>query len=356
MNSGKFSRIPIVPLDISQAYKAVPNELIIDRSDGNIYVKKNGGELINVTESIKEAIEKFNSDNIIVTIEGVQYTLTEAMIKFLNETIQLKEIGEEAKYIIKQDRIDDSSIESKFKRVQMRNFDQAENGAFPQKHNGVLRWVKLPEKLAEQLEQADEGNPDDGIKTSIRMIEPLNAKVYLQAARNQKTANLHENVRVLLPSILDEFSEVYWMARTYAFKPTLLFPTNVYFNTSNQPAENSQNLYIFRTFDGGETWIAELKIYNDTTNGAIDANGSVTLSYLQDNYSTNIELDKKYLEKKTAAEKYYNKEEVREKYFSKQEIIDNYYSSDQIDDILENKYELKDSTVDAQTTLLINNE
>lgn len=354
--NGKFSRIPIVPLDLKQSYKAVPNELLVDRANGNIYIKKMDGELFDVTQSIREAVEKFNSDNIYVTIDGIKYTLTETIVKFLNETLQLKETGEEAKYIVKQDRIDDMSIEAKFKRVQIRNFDQAENGALPQKHNGVIRWVKLPDNLNELLQEADEGSPDDGIKTKIRMIEPLNAKVYLQAARNQKTPNLHENVRVILPSILDEFSEVYWMARTYAYKPTLIFPSNVYFNTAFQPMADSQNLYIFRTFDGGETWLGELRSYNNTTGGATDATGAVTLNYLKDNYSTSLDNDAKYLTKENASKKYYNKEEIRGTYMTSREMLNKYYDKDQINDILENKYELKDPSIDKQTALIIDTD
>lgn len=253
------SRIPVIALPYSERQKAVPKELLIDYDSGNIYVVSatDKSVIFNITEKILQKLDSVTGDKIIVNIEGIGevnlLTLLKDLKLELDDKIEISEIGNDV-YIPKPERYDTRSIESKYNNIQIKDFESAENGMIPQKYNGSIRWIYPLEKNQDGV---DTSNPDDGLDTKVQTIEPFEGKLFLRASRRLISYNLQRDCTVVLPRVLDKYTEIYWNVRTYNAPVILKFDNSVIFNTSSyQPAINSFNVYKFSTWDAGETWLA----------------------------------------------------------------------------------------------------
>lgn len=263
------SRVPVIALPYSERQKAVPKELLIDYETGNIYVvsAKDKSVIFNITSKILEKIDSLTGDKIIVNIEGIgEINLVELLKNLkleLDEKVELSEIGKDA-YIAKPERYDGRSIESKYNNIQIKDFESAENGMIPQKYNGSIRWVYPIQDDQDSGGGLNPGtpDPDDGLDTRVVLIEPVEGKLFLRASRRLMTKNLQRDTIVVLPRVLDQYTEIYWNVRTYSYAPILKFQTSVLFNKDNQPIANGFNIYKFATWDGGETWFATVEKYN----------------------------------------------------------------------------------------------
>ena len=263
------SRIPVIALPYSERQKAVPKELLIDYETGNIYVVSATDKSIifNITEKILQKLDSVTGDKIIVNIEGVgEVNLVQLLKDFkleLDEKIEISEEGADA-YIPKPERYDNVSIESKYNNIQIKDFEKAENGMIPQEYNGSIRWV-----YPLQDDQDDEGglhpgtpDPDDGLDTIVNYIEPVEGKLFLRASKRLMTKNLQKDTIVVLPRVLDQYTEIYWNVRTYSYAPILKYQETVLFNTEDyQPIPNGFNIYKFSTWDGGENWFGTVEKY-----------------------------------------------------------------------------------------------
>lgn len=94
------ARIPNRPLSYENVDMAVPKEIIIDYKTGEVYVKKEDGEVVAVTssiiESLKEIFEKDPSigDNITITIGDEIVLLSKEIIQMLADIDEIKKMLE----------------------------------------------------------------------------------------------------------------------------------------------------------------------------------------------------------------------------------------------------------------------
>lgn len=264
------SRIPVIALPYSERQKAVPKELLIDYDTGNIYVVSatDKSVIFNITSKILEKIESLTADKILVNIEGIGEINLVELIKDLklelDGKLEVSEIGKDA-YLPKTERFDSKSIESKYGNIQIKSFESAENGMIPQKYNGEIRWIYPPDSDQDSTTGTNPGtpDPDDGLETKVFIIEPVEGKLFLRASRRLITNNLQKDCSIILPRVLDQYTEIYWNVRTYSQPILLKFQSSVIFNTEdNQPSVNSYNVYRFSTWDAGETWLATIERYN----------------------------------------------------------------------------------------------
>lgn len=259
------SRVPVIALDYSQRHKAVPKELLIDYKTGHIYVVSADDKSIifDITSKILDKIDTVTGENIIINIEGIGETNLQEYINQIKVNLDdMVIVSEEGKdiYIPKEERLDGFSLESKFKRIQIKNFESAENGMIPQKFGNTIRWIYPLDR--DQDTGSNKPDPDDGLETRVLLIEPVEGKIFLRASRRLRTKNLQRDAVVILPRTLDQYTEIYWNMRTYDFRPTLKFDDSVYFNKSYQPSKNSDHIYKFATWDGGETWYGNVDVYS----------------------------------------------------------------------------------------------
>lgn len=262
------SRIPVIALPYSERHKAVKKELLIDYETGNIYVVSADDKsvIFNITAKILEKLDSVTGDKIIVNIEGIGEVNLVQVLKDLklelDEKVELSEIGKDF-YVSKPERLDGLSIESKYKNIQIKNFEKAENGMIPQKYNGEIRWVYPIQDDADSGNGLNPGtpDPDDGLETKVVLIEPVEGKLFLRASRRLMTKNLQRDISVVLPRVLDQYTEIYWNVVTFSYSPILKFQDTVLFNKDNQPIANGFNIYKFSTWDAGETWFGTVEKY-----------------------------------------------------------------------------------------------
>lgn len=337
-------RTPVIALDYKDKHKAVPKELMVDYTTGNIYVVSATDKSIifDVTSKILDQLDSVKGENVKVYIEGIgEIKLTDYLTKVnveLSKSIKAHSLTDEVSYIHKQNVIDNKSIDILNNDIQLKGFRKAEPGTFPVKDkHGNIEWVKLFADSKNggnsnvggifEKEPGDKGsiigpsNPDNGSILESDHNAPYNGKVYLRASRRQITREPYENLTVILPkAIIDQYSEIQWMVLTSAeFAPELVFEGSIYWDNSKdtQPCINSHNLYTFKTWTGGDKWIATTQSYNN------EAFTSITSTYLDKHYFT--------------------KDEITDGYYNKAHIDENFYDKDGTDNKID-EYGRQDNT------------
>lgn len=304
------SRIPVIALSYSERHKAQPKELMIDYETGNIYVVSatDKSVIFNITSKILEKLDSVTGDKIVVDIEGIGEVNLEQYINSLKlELEDMVVISDEGKdiYIPKEERLDSFSLESKFKRIQIKDFETAENGMIPQKYNNKIRWIYPPDSWMDGDSDNGNSDPNDGLETEIFPVEPVEGKIFLRASRRLITKNLQRDCLVVLPRTLDQYCEVYWNMRAYQYKPTLKFGVGILFNGHNQPSANAFHIYKFSTWDGGETWFGTLDTFPVEPINQ-QAENNINIEYLKQNYYTKKEIDDNYYNKQQLEESFIN--------------------------------------------------
>lgn len=337
-------RTPVIALDYNDKHKAIEKEIMIDYKTGNIYVvsASDRNVIFDVTSKILNQLESVKGENVEVIIEGVgKINLTKFLNTIrleLNKNIKAHHLSDEVSYFAKPNLVDSRSLNIVNNDIQIKGFRDAEPGSFLVKDNhGNLVWSKLFEADGKislgTKESGDKGsiigpsNPEDGnILTAIDTI-PYNGKAYLQASRRQMTVEPYDNLTVVLPkNILDRYSEIQWMLITSSeFCPKLDFAGNIFWDNSQdtQPKINSHNLYTFKTWTGGEKWIATADTYNN------DSFTNVSSEYLSKLYYTKTEIDSGFFNKTKIEEDYYTKPETDAK-IREYEEQDNVWEEDDI--------------------------
>lgn len=312
------ARTPIIALPYSEKHKAVPKELLMDYETGNIYVVSANDKsvIFDITERIYKQLENMSGNNIEIEIEGIGTIklteLLEQMRADISSSVTLVDDGEETKYVSKENGVDNKSLNIVNRFIQIYGFNSASPNTVPRKNEfGGIDWIRIPELPDGTLPPTGGGsgeNPEDGNSYKVYIIEPVNDKLYLRPSKRQKTSRLSLNCRVVLPRVIDEYSEIEWYLNTSSFKPLLLFEEHVVWSTPTmtQPKANGHHVYKFKTWNGGINWLAELVTYNK--------------QYLPS------EVTPEYLE-----EFYYNKEQARETFVNKQHMQEAYYDKDEVD-------------------------
>ena len=332
------SRIPVIALDYAQRHKAVPKELLIDYETGHIYVVSANDKSIifDITSKILEKLDSVTGDKIIINIEGIgEVNLQEYINQIKLDLEDVVIISEEDNdlYIPRDERLDGLSIESKYRRIQIKDFDTAKNGMIPQKYNNKIRWV-YPQQENQDSGRPGTPDPNDGVETRVFLIEPIEGKLFLRASRRLKTKNLQKDALVVLPRTLDQYTEIYWNVRTYAYKPTLRFSDSVLFNTPYQPIENADHVYRFSTWDGGESWYAGVSVYNrDISNESIQSD-KIDIEYLEKNYFNKKDIRDNYYSKSEAEKIFLTRQQLDGIYLTRNQIEEGYFNKQQIEELL----------------------
>lgn len=100
------ARIPCRPLSYANKEKAVPKELLVDYSTGDVWVCKEDGTLIGIGESVKELVMEYIkedpdvTENITIVIDGDTYDLKTIIT---SEITNIKQIQEALGYYVGED-------------------------------------------------------------------------------------------------------------------------------------------------------------------------------------------------------------------------------------------------------------
>ena len=243
--SESHARVPIVALDYTDRHMRRLKELMIDYTNGNLYVTDAND--INVIHSLVDQISKnitnnITGDDIIVRIEGIG---TINLTKFLNDINSsiLKMEVEDNGSALPSLSLDNISIEGLDGKIQISDFDKAKDNYIPQKFNGRLRWVKA----------------NVGINTTESPVI-INGSLNLEPGCVYRSMDLPANVTVTIDdNLVSNYGKIIWNISIGNVIPTFTFPANVKFayNTDTQLTKNSIVTYEFETFTGGNLWLAK---------------------------------------------------------------------------------------------------
>lgn len=359
-----LTRNPVIALDYSEKHKAVPKELLVDYENGAIYVVSahDKSVIFDITDRIYEQIKNMSGDNIEISIEGIGNVKLTDIIKQLHQdildSVKVINTGSDINYVARENVLDDKSLSIVNRNIEIEGFSKAEKHMIPRKgENGKIEWINMP--MIPDISGSGgpgiipPGNPDDGNITEVFVIEPVNDKLYLRPTRRQKSVNLDRNCKVILPRVLDSFSEIEWYVVTNSFCPMLKFGSNVIWSNilETQPQANAHQVYKFKSWDSGETWLAELVPYGKSANTNL-----VDMDYLEKNYFNKNQIQNDYYNKEQVDEKisaintlnpdnYYTKDKMHELYYDRRQVdeilddlghsnvdLSNYYNKQEIDD------------------------
>lgn len=141
------ARIPLIPLDYNQKYLSVKKELMVDYTNGKLYIvsAESKEKIFDVTSQITEIVKNnITANNVIVNIEGIG----EIDLKSIIDKLYKDEVNftvEEDKDFAPSIRVDNSSINVVNGNMQIYKFDQAVEGTCPVKDGtGAIIWKPLP--------------------------------------------------------------------------------------------------------------------------------------------------------------------------------------------------------------------
>ena len=243
--SESHARVPIVALDYTDRHMRKLKELMIDYTNGNLYVTDAND--INVIHSLVDQISKnitnnITGDDIIVRIEGIG---TINLTKFLNDINSsiLKMEVEDNGSALPSLGLDNISIEGLDGKIQISDFDKAKDNYIPQKFNGRLRWVKA----------------NVGINATESPVI-INGSLNLEPGCVYRSMDLPANVTVTIDdNLISNYGKIIWNISIGNVIPTFTFPDNVKFayNTDTELTKNSIVTYELETFTGGNLWLAK---------------------------------------------------------------------------------------------------
>lgn len=273
-------RYPVIPIDYENRYKAVKKELVqrynstTKTVDLFIVSPEDPSLLIDVTANIREKIDNLSADTIIVTLEGVgdisvQDLLTQ-MRTTINNAVQCIDMSEDVSYVTAITDLDNISISINTdlkKVIEIKGFNVADDNTIPVKRNGIIKWIPMISNTTEDpisdVTTDPPSNPDDGLGEKCSIIDPVDHRLYLRASRSQKSIFINGDQTIVLPTPLDEKSDIEWMLTTNNEVPVLIFPTNIIWKESPTALSiNSIYVFIFKTWNDGITWVGEYTLYN----------------------------------------------------------------------------------------------
>lgn len=326
-----FGRKPTRFLDVKYADMAEPKEILMvyeEEDFGHLYMKPEdgGSELIDIDQKLQN-IDKTNAEKITVVIDGKTYTLYDLLYSMnleLGKGVKAKFLETNMTYIERQYSYDRTSIEPSNNEIQILGFDEAKDGMIPMKKDGKIIWVAPSEESSSGSSSIGVGSDaDDGKVSNVITIEALNNKIYLLASKRQVSKYLVRNCKVFLPTnTIDSYSEINWCLITNSFAPKLTFEDNVIWlkGSGNLPNASSTNVYSFKTWDNGKTWMGSVSKFNK--NVINDENGnSIDLDTLKEYFMPRTEMEEKYYDKTETEDRFIDTEEIEELYVKKEDVV-----------------------------------
>ena len=303
----RYTRIPVIPESYDNKQRAVCKELLVNYDTGDIYIvsKDDPSVLIDVTNKIKESIKNIEGANIEVTIEGIGTINLQELMKQMNETAKssLKAIptGDSIKYVTDKAVLDNKSLEINHKanKIQIKGFKEADDNTMLVKRDGIAKWV--PVITTDNTGSSDEPttpgitggnstpiNPDDGLSSKCHILDPSDHKLYLLSSKRQKTIMPTSYFKVILPTPMDERTDIEWLLITDEKNtPDVSFPTNLFWEELfDQLSPSTMHAFKFSTWDGGRTWAASFRKYNNNAVHTV-----ITKEYLETNYYNKTEIN-----------------------------------------------------------------
>ena len=243
--SESHARVPIVALDYTDRHMRRLKELMIDYTNGNIYVTDAND--INVIHSLVDQISKnitnnITGDDIIVKIEGIGIINLTKFLNDINSSILKMEVEDNGSALPSLS-LDNVSIEGLDGKIQISDFDKAKDNYIPQKFNGRLRWVKA----------------NVGINATESPVI-INGSLNLEPGGVYRSMDLPANVTVTVDNnLVSNYGKIIWNISIGNVIPTFTFPDNVKFayNTDTELTKNSIVTYELETFTGGNLWLAK---------------------------------------------------------------------------------------------------
>lgn len=297
----RYTRIPVIPESYDNKQRAVCKELLVNYDTGDIYIvsKDDPTTLIDVTAKIKESIKNIEGANIEIDIEGIGKINLEELMKQMNDNVKtsVKAIptGESIKYITDKAVLDTKSLEinKKYNTVQIKGFKEADENTMLVKRNGVAVWLPVITSDSTNDDEDKDNpssslgnsstpiNPDDGLSSKCHILDPSDHKLYLLASKRQKTIMPTSYFKVILPTPMDERTDIEWLVTTDEKNtPEVTFPTNLFWDEIfDTLIPSTMHIFKFSTWDGGRTWAASFRKYNNNAVHTI-----ITKEYLETNY------------------------------------------------------------------------
>ena len=304
----RYTRIPVIPESYDNKQRAVCKELLVNYDTGDIYIvsKDDPTVLIDVTSKIKESIKNIEGANIEITIDGIGTINLEELMKDMNETVKssLKAIptGESIKYITDKAVLDTKSLEinKKNNTIQIKGFKEAEENTMLVKRNGVATWLPVitsditggsseePTTPGVSGGGSTTTNPVDGLSAKCYILDPSDHKLYLLSSKRQKTIMPTSYFKVILPTPIDERTDIEWLLVTDENNtPEVTFPNNLFWDELfDSLSPSTMHEFKFSTWDGGITWAASFRKYNSNAVHTI-----ITKEYLEANYYNKTEIN-----------------------------------------------------------------
>ena len=269
--------------------------------------------LIDITANIRDKIDNLDGDTIMVYIEGIGEVsiaeIIEHMTQVVNSAVRAIEFEEDLSYVSSVNTLDDLSlgVNQNDHSIEIKGYKKADDNSIPVKRNGTLVWIPMissdPSDSGSSTipggstdnsgsDSGDgtiiqPGNPTDGIGLKCFIVSPSDHRLYLMASRRQKTLFITGNNKIILPTPFDEKSDIEWMIMTNDEVPTLTYPSNVFWKElPTELSKNTIHTFIFKTWDGGRSWTAEMSKYSSNAN-----NEYITKEYLEKYYYNKDEVD-----------------------------------------------------------------
>ena len=190
-------RIPVVPLPYAEKTSAIKRELMVDYNDGNIYVVKDDGTIVDITKNMATLIQNINSSNTTVEIEGLGTILLKDLLQLLYDSnLDIEFTEEVATYLPTNKQFDFQSIQLKDNYIQLFNFDRADTNTVPVKVGEYIVWKKLAENSSGEMEQL----PTQGDNATIE---------YHDDKLQIKDFDIADNGTILLK----DDNRVYWVSK-----------------------------------------------------------------------------------------------------------------------------------------------
>ena len=182
------ARVPIVPLDITYVDQAVAKELILDYSNGNIYVSKTDGSVLDITESITQKVveEGIDASDIKIEIEGTEYTIEGAIEDIIADINNIKEIidgesgnisanviteTENKKFVSASEKTDISTIDDINEAL----------GRTVDSETGAVSFTEL-----EKVDKINDSIDELVVNINTDDIEETNTRQFISAAEKEK--------------------------------------------------------------------------------------------------------------------------------------------------------------------------
>ena len=282
--SGANSRIPVIALSYSERDKAVEKELLVDYTNGRIYVVSSYDKTVifDLTEKISDyMIENgFTADNLTIHVEGVgDILLGETILRMLDNQISFIDDEETGHFVGNNYQYDLKSITLKDGKVRLYGFDEASPNTFPKKVGDIIRWVPI-----------DSGaGGSGGIGNEIIDLAPNEEnQIVLLAETRQRTilTDSSKTYNIVFPTTTADYTELIWNLTIVGPAPTIVFPSNMSweYNIDSSIYENSTNVITLSSWSSGASWLGRNISYGT------DTSQLVTVADLEENYYTKDEI------------------------------------------------------------------